>query len=186
MKMQRSLGCVTPVVIATALVVGASPARAHIQVNAPNGGEVLEVGSVLTITWTILAPHETLNWDLSYSTTGTMGPWITIADDAPLGDPAPQSVHIYDWTVPDDVAPFVFVRVIQDNVITDFDDLNDFPFEIVPACPWDVDDSGDVGVTDFLNLLSDWGEVDVPADFDGDGVGITDFLTLLANWGPCP
>ena len=25
-----------------------------------------------------------------------------------------------------------------------------------------------------------------PADFDGDGfVGITDFLELLANWGPC-
>ena len=26
-----------------------------------------------------------------------------------------------------------------------------------------------------------------PPDFNGDGtVGITDFLELLANWGPCP
>ncbi len=26
-----------------------------------------------------------------------------------------------------------------------------------------------------------------PADFDGDGnVGVSDLLTLLANWGPCP
>ncbi len=23
-------------------------------------------------------------------------------------------------------------------------------------------------------------------DIDGGGVGITDFLELLANWGPCP
>ena len=24
------------------------------------------------------------------------------------------------------------------------------------------------------------------ADLNGSGVGITDFLELLANWGPCP
>jgi len=56
----------------------------------------------------------------------------------------------------------------------------------VSACPWDLDDTGDVGVTDFLILLGTWGEVDVPADFDGGGVGVTDFLILLGNWGPCP
>ncbi|MHC5006871.1 MAG: NHL repeat-containing protein [Planctomycetota bacterium] len=55
-----------------------------------------------------------------------------------------------------------------------------------PPCPWDLDGSGDVGVTDFLNLLGVWGQAGVPADFDGGGVGITDFLQLLANWGPCP
>jgi sugar lactone lactonase YvrE len=54
-----------------------------------------------------------------------------------------------------------------------------------PPCPWDLDGSGDVGVTDFLNLLGVWGQIGVPADFDGGGVGITDFLQLLANWGPC-
>ena len=55
-------------------------------------------------------------------------------------------------------------------------------------CPWDLDDSGDVGITDFLDLLAAWGpDPGHPADFDGDGdVGITDFLLLLANWGPCP
>jgi hypothetical protein len=55
-----------------------------------------------------------------------------------------------------------------------------------PTCPWDLDGSGDVGVTDFLELLAVWGQEGVPADFDGGGVGITDFLLLLANWGPCP
>lgn len=56
-------------------------------------------------------------------------------------------------------------------------------------CPWDLDCSGDVGgvgVNDFLDLLANWGQVGVPADFDGGGVGVTDFLILLALWGPCP
>jgi hypothetical protein len=26
----------------------------------------------------------------------------------------------------------------------------------------------------------------VACDFDGGGVSVTDFLELLANWGPCP
>jgi hypothetical protein len=54
-------------------------------------------------------------------------------------------------------------------------------------CPWDLDGSGDVGITDFLALLANWGpNPGHRADFDGDGmVGIVDFLALLANWGPC-
>ena len=56
------------------------------------------------------------------------------------------------------------------------------------ACPWDLDGSGDVGVSDFLALLGAWGpNKGHPADFDGDGnVGVSDFLALLGNWGPCP
>jgi hypothetical protein len=55
-------------------------------------------------------------------------------------------------------------------------------------CPWDLDDSGDIGINDFLDLLAAWGtDPGGPPDFDGDGdVGINDFLELLANWGPCP
>jgi hypothetical protein len=60
-------------------------------------------------------------------------------------------------------------------------------------CTGDIDGGGDVGVTDFLLLLADWGPCPDPcppscaADLDGDcTVGITDFLLLLANWGPCP
>jgi hypothetical protein len=59
-----------------------------------------------------------------------------------------------------------------------------YPFG--PACPWDCgDNNGDVGISDFLMMLADWGGGG-PCDFDGDGIGITDFLALLANWGPCP
>ncbi|MHC4082060.1 MAG: hypothetical protein ACYSU2_12135, partial [Planctomycetota bacterium] len=54
-------------------------------------------------------------------------------------------------------------------------------------CPWDLDGSGTVGITDFLDLLAQWGtDPGGPPDFDGGGVGVTDFLELLAHWGPCP
>ena len=52
--------------------------------------------------------------------------------------------------------------------------------------PWDCgDNGGNVGIVDFLALLSQWGGPG-SCDFDGGGVGINDFLALLANWGPCP
>ncbi|MCH8153521.1 MAG: FG-GAP repeat protein, partial [Planctomycetes bacterium] len=54
-------------------------------------------------------------------------------------------------------------------------------------CPWDLDNSGSVGILDLLALLAVWGtDPGGPPDFDGDGnVGILDLLTLLANWGAC-
>jgi len=54
--------------------------------------------------------------------------------------------------------------------------------------PADLDGSGDVGITDFLLLLGNWGPCPAPpdpcvGDLDGDGeVGIVDFLQLLASW----
>ncbi|MCZ6544047.1 MAG: hypothetical protein O6768_10305 [Planctomycetota bacterium] len=56
------------------------------------------------------------------------------------------------------------------------------------ACPWDLDDSGGVGILDLLALLTAWGpNPGHPADFDNSGdVGILDLLTLVVNWGPCP
>jgi photosystem II stability/assembly factor-like uncharacterized protein len=55
------------------------------------------------------------------------------------------------------------------------------------GCPADVNGDGEVGVNDFLALLSAWGPCPgCPEDIDGDGdVGVLDFLTVLANWGPC-
>ena len=57
-------------------------------------------------------------------------------------------------------------------------------------CLWDCggDHDGNVGIVDFLGLLSQWDQVGTTCDFGlGDpGVGITEFLDVLANWGPCP
>jgi hypothetical protein len=58
------------------------------------------------------------------------------------------------------------------------------------GCPWDCTDirDGQVGISDFLALLAQWGQVATSCDFGGGGigVGITEFLELIANWGPCP
>ncbi len=70
------------------------------------------------------------------------------------------------------------------------DDTNGdgIPDECPVPCPWDLDGSQVVGITDLLDLLAAWGSTPAgPPDFDGDGtVGIADFLALLANWGECP
>ncbi len=53
-------------------------------------------------------------------------------------------------------------------------------------CIWDLDNSGDVGTADLLELFTQW-STDGPADFDESGVvGTSDLLILFANWGPCP
>jgi glucose/arabinose dehydrogenase len=53
----------------------------------------------------------------------------------------------------------------------------------------DFDCDGQVGITDFLIMLANWGPCAVPTacpwDLDRDGmVSVTDFLLLLAQWGP--
>ena len=55
-------------------------------------------------------------------------------------------------------------------------------------CPWDCggDHDGNVGIIDFLGLVSQWDQHGTTCDFDGGGVGVTDFLDLLGHWGPCP
>ncbi len=55
-------------------------------------------------------------------------------------------------------------------------------------CPWDIDGTGDVGVTDLLDLLGQWGtNPGGPPDFDGNGaVDVSDLLKVLGHWGPCP
>jgi hypothetical protein len=69
----------------------------------------------------------------------------------------------------------------------DFDDLSLTTEPAVP-CPWDLDGSGTVGISELLSLLAAWGpNPGHPADFDDDGtIGIADLLELLANWGACP
>ncbi|MCH8822786.1 MAG: hypothetical protein IH984_04685 [Planctomycetes bacterium] len=55
-----------------------------------------------------------------------------------------------------------------------------------PPCPWDIDNSGSVGVGDLLMMFAQWGTAG-PADFNADGiVNTSDLLILLANWGACP
>ncbi len=180
----------TLLLMAAVLALSASPARAHVTLDAPNGGEQLQVGSVFSITWRIAIQHNLLNWDLWYSTTGAGGPWTPIATNLPAGSPSAGSIHTYNWTIPAVVDESVWVRVRMDNSGTDYYDVSNAPFSIVapPPCPWDCQaaPSGAVDVPDLLALLAQWG-LPGSCNFDGGGgVAVPDLLKLLANWGACP
>ncbi len=115
----RSFACLPLQVIAVAAL--ASAAAAHITLQNPTGGEVLTVGETVPIQWQITIPHQLLNWDIDYSLTGPMGPWIPIATDLPPGDSTSGAIHIYDWIVPDTLSNQVRVRVTMDNVNVDYE-----------------------------------------------------------------
>jgi hypothetical protein len=116
--------------LVAALLVVAAPATAHVMLDEPNGGEVLDAGGVATIQWQVLIGHDTLNWDLWYSITGPSGPWIVIAEDLPPGDISSGAVHTFTWTVPLVDSDQVRVRVRQDNSGNDYEDLSDDDFTI--------------------------------------------------------
>ncbi len=118
-------------IAAVVLASSATAARAHVNLLAPNGGEVLEVDSVFTIRWQILIAHNLQNWDLWYSTVGSNGPWTVLAMNLPAGSGAVGSIHTYNWTVPDVVDPSLWVRVRMDNAATDYYDVSNAPFSIV-------------------------------------------------------
>jgi len=99
-------------------VFSAAPASAHVELDAPNGGEILDPGSVFTIAWHETINHGPADYDLWYSTTGENGPWIVIAADLS------QSVNTHAWSVPDTPSTQVRVRVRQDNDGTDYDDIS--------------------------------------------------------------
>jgi hypothetical protein len=125
------------------------PADGHVILDDPNGGEVFEAGTVVTVSWRIQIQHLLQNWDLWYSTTGAGGPWISIAQNLPPGSPSPGSVHTYEWTVPESASTQVRVRVRMDNAGTDYEDVSNFNFTIeLAAVAGDGDGDGDVDLID--------------------------------------
>lgn len=106
------------------ILLTATGLSAHVRLDSPNGGEILTAGSITEIKWTILVAHTTLNWDLAYSVTGSGGPWIAIDENVPAGDFSSGAEHTYNWIVPTGNFDQVRVRVIQDNVATDYTDIS--------------------------------------------------------------
>ncbi len=109
------------------LLLSTGAALAHVALDDPNGGEVLEVDSVHTVAWHDVVAHGPADYDLWYSTSGTDGPWIEIISNL--------NSYTYDWTVPDTPSNQVRVRVQQDNSDTDYTDVSDSDFAIVGTVP---------------------------------------------------
>ena len=181
--------------LAAAVAVGlaaASPAVAHVDLIAPNGGEVLDAGSVFTVEWKIKIAHNLQNWDLWYSTTSGRGPWIDIAIDLPPGSGAVGSLHRYDWTIPDIGSGDTWARVRMDNSGTDYYDVSDASFTIVPEPGSDLTGNGFVDFEDLTVLLANWNKPVTAAEGNlvnptTTPVNFEDLTVLLADWtGPGP
>jgi hypothetical protein len=119
---------------AIVVMLGAGPATAHVSMDYPNGGEELEVGSVVLIRWSDEISHGPATYDLWYSTTGPDGPWI------PIDGGLPPDTFVLNWVVPDAPSNQVRLRVKQDNDATDYFDISDSDLAIVGQSePFEVD-----------------------------------------------
>lgn len=173
------------------LLLAASAAHAHVYLLAPNGGEVFRVGDRVQISWEVFIEHNQLDWDLWYSTVSKQGPWTEIAFDLPTGDPTAGSIHEFTWTVPDAVARRGWVRVRQDNMGVDYEDVSDTGFEIIeaPACVADFDEPfGVLDLSDITAFIGAFTATDPLADLDGDGMfdlgDVTAFIAAFTSGCP--
>ena len=166
---------------AAGALLACSPASAHVNLRSPNGGETLTPGAVVTIQWEVGVRHDTLDWDLWYSTTGPDGPWIPIATDLPAGDINGGAQHSFDWTVPNTPSGQVRVRVRQDNSGRDYFDESDDDLAIAPPCAAEWNGDGILNSDDFFAFFTDFLTGD--ADFDGSGLtNSDDFFVYLATF----
>ncbi len=158
----------------TALMVltVAASVHAHVTLNSPNGGESLTGGSNYLVEWVADVPHDTLNWDLWYSTSSADGPWTIIAEDLPVGDIFFGSPHSELWSVPDIVAANAWVRVRMDNdVQEDYNDVSAASFSIVasPSLRADYNGNGVVDAGDYTVWRDTLGQTGMGLPADGDG-----------------
>ena len=100
-------------------------ARAHVNLISPVGREDFNAGEIVNIKWEIVISHNTENWDLFFSGDGGIT-WNPIELDI-----AEDSLN-YQWVVPDIPTSAGQIRIVMDNVGTDYEDNSeDFTIESV-------------------------------------------------------
>lgn len=143
--MRRPAAVAGTVSMFVTVLCAVNPVGAHVMLDYPNGGEVLEAGAVAAIEWHVVIGHATNDWDLWYSVNGSGGPWIVIIADLPPGDITTGAIHTFDWTVPGVESDQVRVRVRQDNIGTDYEDVSDGDLTIQAVIFGDGFESGTTG-----------------------------------------
>lgn len=102
--------------------------HAHVELVFPQGGELFIANSTIEIEWFPTVPHNTENWDLLISANGG-STWDTLQGN----------IHVdtltFSWLVPSTASTETRIRVIQDNVGTDYHDQSD-NFSIVANMVW--------------------------------------------------
>jgi hypothetical protein len=180
---------VLPLLAAALLLLTEHPAWAHVELDAPNGGESLTGGSNFTIAWQpAVAMHDTLNWDLWYATSTASGPWIVIGEDLPPGSLVVGSSHSYAWTVPNITDASVWLRVRQDNdVDPNYEDVSDGSFSITAAnLTGDYNHDDTVDAADYTVWRNVLGHPGAGLDADGNNNGqidVGDYTTWKLHYG---
>jgi hypothetical protein len=100
--------------IAIALVSGA---MAHVSLDYPVGGESFDAGEIVEIRWHIIIQHAQENWDLHFSPDGGQT-WENLRLDLPT------SQLTFQWTVPEVETDQARIRVTQDNIGSDYQDVS--------------------------------------------------------------
>jgi len=166
--------------IAAAGVTGVSSmAGAHVILLSPNGGDSYAIGSVVTIEWQLQIPHDQENWDLWYSTVSEPFEWIPIVVDLPADIQNPGTLYSYEWTVPDIVTEDAWIRVRQDNLSTDYEDISQMSFGIFDnSCFADLNGDGVLDFFDISAFLTAFMDQNPNGDFNNDNV--FDFFDISA------
>ncbi|MBL7113508.1 MAG: hypothetical protein ISS19_16340 [Bacteroidales bacterium] len=98
--------------------------HAHVGLLHPTGGETFNPGDTVLIRWEEIVSHDTQNWDLYFSSDGGSA-WDTIQVDISV------EIMSYRWIVPDIITVQGKIRIVQDNVGDDYEDVSD-NFTIAP------------------------------------------------------
>ena len=102
------------------LLIGASlmlQLKAHVDLINPSGGETYYSGETVNVEWQEVISHSTLNWDLLFSGDGG-STWDTLQVDIPL------EIHSYQWVVPTTPTIQGQIKIVQDNVDTDYEGIS--------------------------------------------------------------
>jgi len=86
----------------------------HVQLDYPQGGETFYSGDSIVIQWTEVIHHNTLNWELYYSSDGGVN-WQVIDNNIPY------EVLEYKWQVPYEETTMGRIKVVQNNEGTNYE-----------------------------------------------------------------
>jgi len=103
-------------IIAGILIFTFYVSNAHVSLIYPEGSESFSSGEIVNIQWEEVVAHNTINWDLYFSSDGGIS-WEVLQTDIPY------STLNYNWTVPEINTADGKIKIIQDNDGTDYEDI---------------------------------------------------------------
>ena len=92
-------------------------AFAHVELTYPEGGETFHENDTLVITWVEAQPHNTQNWELYYSQDAGET-WHIISQNIAV------PLREFEWVVPEGETTTGRIKVIQNNEVTDYQDVS--------------------------------------------------------------